>query len=140
MVAVHDLLEALSSMGIAIEARNGRLYYRPRSALTPDLLSAVKSCKAELLKVLPSSSLLPEGSDAGEQRAAGVRAALSPDSIPQSRCDAEFDRFAAIAKPMPGGGWYDPIHGAPEMPSGVPGDDWDAFVRNCGNLGKGVQA
>ena len=88
MVAVHDLLEALSAAGVTIEARNGSLRYQPRSAMTRDLLAAVKSCKAGLLKIL------------------------------QSKADAEFDRFEQVAGPMLGGGLYCPVYGSPEMPSG----------------------
>ena len=56
-----------------------------------------------------------------------------------SRADVEFARFARVAKPMPGGGLYDPINGAPEMPSGVPIEDWRAFENDCAHLGKAVR-
>ena len=54
-----------------------------------------------------------------------------------AKIDAEFDRFAAVAEPTPNGqGWYDPINGTPEIPSGVPIEDWRAFEKDCGSLGK----
>ena len=53
-----------------------------------------------------------------------------------SIADREFDRFARVAVPTPGGGWYAPVNGGPEMPSGVPIEEWRAFERDCGNLGR----
>ncbi|MCZ6653513.1 MAG: hypothetical protein O7D91_10865 [Planctomycetota bacterium] len=113
MVAARDVLASLSNMGITIEAHGDGLRYRPKSAMTPDLLVSARRCKGELLSLLAK---------------------------PASRADAEFDRFARVAKPMPGGGWYCPVHGSPEMPAGVPGAAWDAFVADCGRLGGGSKA
>lgn len=56
-----------------------------------------------------------------------------------AKIDAEFARFERTAEPMPGGGWYDPEYGRPEMPHGVPGEDWQRFIDDCGNLGKAVR-
>ena len=53
-----------------------------------------------------------------------------------AKIDAEFDRFARVAKPTPSGqGWHDPAE-SPEILSGVSGESWDAFVRDCSNLSK----
>ncbi len=53
-----------------------------------------------------------------------------------SRADREWDRFLACAIATPNGqGLYDPSE-SPEMSSGVPIEDWRAFERDCGNLGK----
>ena len=111
MAEIHDLLECMSCMGISISACDDRLLYWPRSAMTPDVLEAVRNSKFELLELLSAT-----GS--------------------KSKADIEFDRFERVAKPMPGGGWYDPIHGTPEMPTGILGEQWDAFVADCGNLGR----
>ena len=35
--------------------------------------------------------------------------------------------------------WYDPAE-SPDMPSGVSGEQLDAFIRHCGRLGKGDEA
>lgn len=110
MAAVHDLLEALSSTGITIEARDDGLRYRPVEAMTPDLLAAVKSCKAELSEIL-----------------------LEPAK--DSKADAEFDRLERVTRPMPGGGWYDPSE-SPTMPAGVAIEDWQKFESDCGRLGQ----
>lgn len=77
-------LEALSSMGVEIEASGDHLRFRPQSAMTPDLLEAVKSSKAELLEILRES--------------------------PQSRsyADQEFDRFEQVAVATESGGWRNP--------------------------------
>ncbi|MCZ6654514.1 MAG: hypothetical protein O7D91_15980 [Planctomycetota bacterium] len=52
------------------------------------------------------------------------------------KVNAEFDRFAQVAEPMPRGGLYCPVYGIPQMPSGVPGEQWDEFIRDCDCLGK----
>ncbi|MCH8853967.1 MAG: hypothetical protein IID41_15150, partial [Planctomycetes bacterium] len=110
VVAVHDLLEALSSMGITVEARNGSLRYRPASAMTPNLLAAVTRCESELLELLaepadvtptPEAALSPRGPGAGSGAATPIPARTAPvESIAQStqlgddpKVDAEFDRF-----------------------------------------------
>ncbi len=71
----------------------------------------------------------------GEQCAAGVRAAPIASEYsttePPSKADIEFARFEKIAQPMPGSGWFDPINGSAEMPSGfiVPHpSEWPAGV------------
>ena len=87
---------------------------------------------------------LPRGPGAGSGAATLPSARAAPvESIAQTarlgddpRVDAEFDRFARVAQPMPGGGWYDPVNGGPEMPSGVRGADWDSFVADCARLGR----
>ncbi len=52
-----------------------------------------------------------------------------------AKIDAEFDRFERVAEPMPGGGWYCPVYGSPQMPSGILGERWDALIADCCNLG-----
>jgi hypothetical protein len=47
-----ELLAELSRRGIQIVPRGERLRYRPRSALTPDLLKRLKTHKGELLTIL----------------------------------------------------------------------------------------
>ena len=45
------------------------------------------------------------------------------------KVDAEFDRFERVAVPMAdGAGLFDPTQ--QPVPVGVPGADWDAFVRD----------
>lgn len=123
MLAAQDLLAQLSGMGIEIKAHGDRIRYSPRSAMSPPLLAAVKCCKTELLKILKGDTL-SQDPGVGEQCTAGTRATPVQDSIPQNRrvddakVDAELNRFTRVAQPMPGGGWYDPINGASEMPSG----------------------
>lgn len=114
MVAAQDVLTSRLGMGITIEANGDSLRYRPRSAMTVELLVAVEGCKAELLKLLMSGGA--------------------------SRAETAFDRFRRVAEPMPGGGWYCPVHGSPEMPAGVPIEDWRAFENDCGRLGRGSKA
>ena len=126
VAAARDVLEALFSMGITIEAHEGRLRYRPRSAMTPDILEAVKSCKAELLEILESDSLLP-GSGGSESRqyavtpdaASGARAAPADEyTTSMSRADREFLRFESVAVAYAdGSGLFDPTQ-APAPVSG----------------------
>lgn len=47
-----ELLLELAGLGILLEAHGDRLRYSPRSALTPDLLTRLKTHKAELLAIL----------------------------------------------------------------------------------------
>lgn len=57
-----------------------------------------------------------------------------------SYADREWDRFFACAIPTPNGlGLYDPINGAPAMPSGVSGERWDALVADFAGMGKAVR-
>ena len=66
----------------------------------------------------------------------------APDPSPRTtnpyddaKIDAEFDRFFACAIPTPNGlGLYDPSESL-DMPSGIPGAAWDAFIRDCGPPG-----
>ena len=130
------LLAKLHDHGIIVEARDGKLQLTAgRGALTPDLLSAVKSCKQDLLELLQSSSLFSSGSDVGGQCAAGVRAAPIASqystAAPLSKADIEFARFAAVAQPMPGGGLYCPVYGSPTMPRGADGEAWRRFISRC---------
>lgn len=123
MLAALELLAQLSGMGIEIKAHGDRIRYCPRSAMTPALLTAARCSKTELLKILKGDTL-SQGPGVGEQCTAGSRATPLQDSIPQNRrvddakVDAEFDRFARVAQPMPGGGWHDPINSAPQLPDG----------------------
>ncbi|MCH8854070.1 MAG: hypothetical protein IID41_15680 [Planctomycetes bacterium] len=46
------------------------------------------------------------------------------------------DRFLACAISTPdGNGLHDPSE-SPTMPAGVPIEDWRAFERDCGRMGK----
>jgi len=111
MAEIHDLLECLSCMGISLSVRNGRLSYQPKDAMEPPVLEAVRNSKSELLELLSAT-----GS--------------------KSKADIEFDWFERVAKPTPNGsGWYDPSE-SPVMPRGITGEQWDAFVADCGRLGK----
>ena len=58
----------------------------------------------------------------------------------ETYADREWNRFLSVAIPTPNGlGWYDPSE-SPEMPSGITGEQWDAFLADCRNLGKAVRA
>ena len=116
MVTAQVVLESLSSAGIAVEVHRGSLRYRPASAMTPGLLAAVKSCKSELMK------LLPETADA-------------------SKTDIEWDRFLECAVPTPNGGLRDPGECSAELDrqirvGGVSGEDWDSFIDDVARLGR----
>ncbi len=55
--------------------------------------------------------------------------------------DREFDRFARVAVPMPGGGLRDPGECSAELArqirvGGVSGEDWDSFIDDVGRLGR----
>ena len=135
------VLAELHDHGIIVEARDGKLQLTAgRGTLTPDLLSAVRTCKADLLEILQSSSLFSNGPGVGGQCAAGVRAApiafQYSTAEPLSKADIEWRRFLACAIPTPNGlGLYDPSEPA-EMPSGADGEKWRRFERDCAHLGK----
>jgi len=146
MLAAQDLLAQLSGIGVEIEAHGDRLRYRPRSAMTPDLLAAVKSCKPELLEILATNSLLPEGLGGSGSRSTGAASVSRANCTTGSnKVDREFDRFFSVAIPTPdGNGLYDPsvpgaaqvcsLHGyKPEHPvDGVPSgwslDGWRKYL------------
>jgi tubulysin polyketide synthase-like protein len=50
--SMADLLVDLSARGIKVEAHGGSIHYRPRSAMTPDLLARVRIHKDKLLIAL----------------------------------------------------------------------------------------
>lgn len=99
----HELFEELSRLGITIEAHGDSLRYQPRHAMTPHILEAVRTSKFELLELLSAT-----GS--------------------KSKADIEFGRFERVARPMPGGGWYCPDFGTPEMPRGITAQQWGDVV------------
>ena len=144
-MTAQSLLTELSNAGVVLEAVDGRLRLTAgRGTLTPNLLSAVKNCKAGLLEILQNRYLFLSGSGVGEQRAADVRATPNAPEYsttqPPSKADVEWDRFLACAIPMPdGNGLYDPAFG-PEVPAGVVWGAWQAFERDCASMGRGGNA
>lgn len=94
---VAELVAVLTARGIELQAEGGRLRFRPRAAMTPDLAERVKRHKPELLAMLTGDS-------------------CSLQQLPQPDCgqggthaDKEWRRFLAECRPWPDGrGWYDP--------------------------------
>ena len=117
-MTARSLLAELSDAGVVLKAQRHQLRLdAPAGVMTPDLLAAVRNCKAPLLEIL------------SESESSGRHA------------DREWDRFSEVAVPTPDGlGLYDPVHGAPEMPSGVSGEDWRALERDCRRLGQESRA
>lgn len=109
MAAIHDLLEALSSMGVLISVRNGRLSYRPRSAMTPDILSAVRDSKSELIELLSK-----------------------PVAGSKSKADREWDRFLSVAVVAEDGSLQDPSE--PVLRRGVTGEEWARVLATAARL------
>ena len=111
------LVAELEARGVTIEIDGGELRLNaPTGAMTADLLAAVKSCKSELMK------LLPETADA-------------------SKTDIEWDRFLDCAVPTPNGGLRDPGECSAELDrqirvGGVSSEDWDSFIDDCARLGR----
>lgn len=138
------ILAKLHAAGITVRAEDGQLRLTAgRGTLTPDLLSAVRTCKAGLLEILQSSSLFSNGPGVGGQCAAGVRAAPIAfeysTTQPPSKADVEWSRFLSVAERMPdGSGWYDPTQ-AP-VPVGISGERLDAFVADFSHLGERGEA
>ncbi len=112
--------------------------FMDRAVISPDEASCVP---AELSPTACDEvATLSPGSGVDLPCAAGAR--TSPNASEYStaespgKADIEWDRFISVARPMPGGGLYDPINGSAEMPSGIPIEAWRAFERDCGNLGR----
>ncbi|HQA44934.1 MAG TPA: hypothetical protein PLM77_11130 [Phycisphaerae bacterium] len=90
------LMGELAARGIELQAEGGKLRFRPRAAMTPDLAERVKRHKPELLAMLTGDS-------------------CSLQQLPQPDCgqggthaDKEWRRFIAECRPWPDGrGWYD---------------------------------
>src|SRR5262245_16637915 len=89
-MSAAELLADLARRGIRLEAHGDRLRFRPRLALTPDLLAELKTQKAELLVLLglaPSAEaerLLTELREA----LAGIEAAVAAGKAPPTRLAA----------------------------------------------------
>ena len=84
----------------------------------------------------PSGDSGPETavSKSGGQSEPGPR---TTRTAADAKIDAEFARFAAVAEPLAdGSGWFDPAFG-PDLPRGITGEQWDAFVADFAYLGKG---
>lgn len=110
----ESLLAELRDHGIITHADGDRIRLdAPPGAMTPGLLSAVKSFKSELLE-------------------------LFPETANASKADAEFDRFERVAVPARDGGLRDPAE--PILQRGVSGERWDSFIADCARLGKAVRA
>ena len=114
-MTAESLIAELENRGVTIEAAGGELRLdAPPGAVTADLLTTVKNHKSQLLALL-----------------------LEPAKV--SKADAEFARFERVAEPMPdGSGWYDPTQ--EPVPAGIPIEDWQRFIDDCRNLGKGARA
>ncbi len=119
----ESLVAELCDRGVTIEAAGDELrLHAPQGAMAPDLLAAVRDSKAELLKLLEPTEVVP-----------------IPGAI-ESRADREWDRFLACAIPTPNGlGLYAPAE-SPEMASGVPGEQRRAFEDDFAHLGRGSKA
>ena len=65
---VAAILAEAAQWGVELQARGGKLRYRPRGRMTPGLADRLKAYKAELLALLRTADAEPEqlaGSDAG---------------------------------------------------------------------------
>jgi len=56
-MSASTLMANLATQGIRLEARGDRLCYRPRQAMTPELVQQVKAHKAELLTFLATADM-----------------------------------------------------------------------------------
>lgn len=91
--AVADLVAVLTARGIVLQAEGGRLRFRPKAAMTPDLAERVKLHKPELLALL----------------AGGPEAEAPWPPAGKSHADKAWQRFVRMAIHWPDGRWYDPV-------------------------------
>ena len=88
---------------------------------------------------------LPRGPGGSDVATLTPARAAPAESIAQStrlgdapKVDIEFHRFEEVAVPMADGcGLRDPSE--PALRRGVTGEEWDAFVADCGGLGRAVR-
>ncbi|MCH8879688.1 MAG: hypothetical protein IID34_07365 [Planctomycetes bacterium] len=134
------VLAKLRAAGIAVLAEGGQLRLdAPANTLTPELLAAVKSCKAELLEMLKSPKglsavgpLFSPGAPGTQVHPIAILTQSPADG--ESYADREWDRFLACAVPTPNGlGLYDPSE-SPDMPAGVTAGLWDVLVATAAKL------
>jgi len=59
MSPATDLIDALTARGVTLGTEDGRLWFEPRDALTPDLLAELRTHKAELLSLLTTTVRCP---------------------------------------------------------------------------------
>ena len=62
-MSASELLAELRECGVELVATGGQLRYRPREAVTPQLLDQIKKHKPELLKLLESEQHKLQGGD-----------------------------------------------------------------------------
>ena len=137
-------LAKLHAAGVTVHADGDQLRLdAPRGGLTPEMRSAVKSCKAELLEILKSPKGLSAGESLFSPNAPGtqvhfIETLTQTSAEGETYADREFARFEQVAVPMLGGtGWFDPTQ-AP-VPVGVSGEQWGALIVDFARLGKAVR-
>ncbi len=62
-MSASELLAELRECGVEVVAAEGQLRYRPREAVTPQLLGRIREHKPELLKLLESEQHKLQGGD-----------------------------------------------------------------------------
>ena len=138
------ILAELHAAGITAHADGDRLRLDAgRGTLTPTLLSAVKSCKPDLLKMLRDRSLLlggPGGS--GSCSTDTVSSARAHYTTNSSKVDCEFNRFARTAVPTETGGWRNPEDCSAELAKqiragGIPWEVVEKSEADYAHLGRG---
>ena len=80
MNAVADLLAHLSRLGVELVPRGDRLRYRPRSAVTPDLVERLRTHKTQLLAILRHAEG-PGGATVGPRAGESERVIGRPEPV-----------------------------------------------------------
>jgi TubC N-terminal docking domain len=121
------LLMELTGLGVEVQANGDGLRFRPRSALTPDLVERLKTHKPEILAILRDGQRVDgEGSDdAGTEIVNGVAIRFTPEATAKDRAIAR-----AIANDADKSTRAEPIGDCPvKVPEGWRPDRWAAELR-----------
>lgn len=98
------LLAELSQRGVTLQARDGRLRYRPRSRVTPELAERLRLHKAKLLMIMQSAacnaaeatSIIRQAVDRGDSVLAEALAEAWEERL--AICTADGDLSLALAE------------------------------------------
>ena len=71
IVTATQILSELERRGVRLEVTGDKLRWRPKEALTPDLVKALKQWKAEIIATLTGSATTGFGQCPGPQKCGG---------------------------------------------------------------------
>ena len=112
-VTAAALLDELHRLGIQVVADGQLLRYRPRSAVTPELVSGLRANKSEIIVILNAGLVYSEESDG-----------LSDDSAPGDTCLAHDEDTRSEAPSAPASNGNYPLPSPNEVSRRIKAATW----------------